>query len=53
MLKHSYAHKMGAKMNNLALNQVRIKEQKKFYKGNLGRLFMFLEISPRTVWSCL
>ena len=44
---------MGAKMNNSALNQVRIKEQKKFHKRNLERLFIFLEISPRTVWSCL
>ena len=35
MLKHSYAHKMGAKMNNSALNQVRIKEKKNFIKGTL------------------
>ena len=31
MLKHSYGHKVGAKMNNSALNQVRIEEQKKFH----------------------
>ena len=33
MLKNSCAHKIGAKMNNLTLNGVRVKEQKKFIKG--------------------
>ena len=32
MLKNSYAHKIGAKMNNLTLNGVRVKEQKKILK---------------------
>ena len=35
MLKNSYAHKIGAKMNNLTLNGVRVKEQKKIHKRNL------------------
>ena len=35
MLKHSYALKMGAKKNNPTLNQVRVKEQKKFTKETL------------------
>ena len=35
MLKNSYAHKIGAKMNNLKLNGVRVKEQKKIHKRNL------------------
>ena len=35
MLKHSYALKMGAKKNNPTLNQVRVKEEKKFIKETL------------------
>ena len=49
MLKHSYALKMGAKKNNPTLNQIRVKEQKKIHKRNLGRLYIFLENSPRAV----
>ena len=33
MLKHSYAHKIGAKMDNSILNGVSVKEFKKFIKG--------------------
>ena len=50
MLKHSYALKMGAKKNNPTLNQVSVKEQKKkIHKRNLGRLYIFLENSPRAI----
>ena len=45
MLKHSYAHKMGAKMNNSALNQVRIKEQNNFIKGTLDVYSFFWKLA--------
>ena len=37
MLKHSYAHEIGAKMDNSTLNGVRVNEQpkKKNHKRNL------------------
>ena len=34
MLKHSYAHKIGVKMDNSTLNGARVKEQK-IHKRNL------------------